>query len=84
MVVDEVELNQVILEKNTKAPYTGILVPEYMYRSMHQDIYRADLYESELQKCLEEKVNYATQPSKSTWFLGGIFTSVVVYLLVSR
>lgn len=82
--MDDLELNQVILEKNNKAPYTGILVPEYMYRSMHQDIYKVELYESELQKCLEDKAKFLAEPSKSTWFLGGVFTTVVVFMLVSK
>lgn len=45
---------QIILKESVAAPFTGVLVPEAIYREMQVDILKTQSLEYELSACIEE------------------------------
>ena len=67
------------LEKNSRAPFTGVLVPEDMFREMSQDVIAKSDFERELESC-EGRLDVSSTSSsgQTTWFMAGAALGAVL------
>lgn len=73
---------QLILNKGDKAPFVGVLVPEYMYREMIIDVTTKELFDRELQSCKREKADCVPRGNATMNFISGIGAGALLALLV--
>lgn len=76
---------EIVLEKNSQAPFTGVLIPEDIYRSQQQDLWDFERLEKAFLKCTEEKasaMNEFESHSPINYFLLGAFLGVIAGGLV--
>ena len=74
--------DQKILEFQQKAPFTGVLVPEYEYREMTADILMTDAFKADLRECLDSRFN--TSENKMTYYIGGIAIGISFTILAYK
>lgn len=71
---------QIILEKGDKAPFKGVLVPEYQYDAMMTDIVAFDKLTDDFIQCSSAMEKSAKRESNSGFFSFGIVTVIIIGL----
>lgn len=77
---------QILLKKDSKAPYAGVLVPEIYYKEMTADIDLKYRFQQDLMDChtdLSKVVNNAEDESK-WWLVGGMILGGLVTYAVRK
>lgn len=72
---------QVILTVGEKAPFTGVIVPEYMYREMLIDITTKDLFDRQLQDCKRDNAERVPKGNATMNFISGMGLGALISLL---
>ena len=74
------------MTKNSRAPFTGILVPEDTYRRMAADASKKSEFEKIVEDCSVENFSVREDATKSTtlWFGAGAALGVVLAIALRK
>ena len=78
-------LEQTIIRENEPAPFSGVLVPEDMYRQMHIDIFAENKFYDEFGDCLKQRETLLSEKNEpklwnfETGLIFGIFAGLLLH-----